>query len=39
LQTIEFESKKNSVPENEQDTENTQKETQEKKDKEVVNIL
>ncbi len=34
VQTIEVESKKNSVQENESDAENTKKETQEKKDKE-----
>lgn len=36
VQTIEVESKKNSVQENESDAENTKKETQEKKDKEKV---
>ncbi len=38
VQTIEVESKKNSVQENEQDAENTKKETQEKKDKESTNV-
>ncbi len=38
VQTIEVESKKNSVQENEQDAENTKKETQEKKDKESANV-
>lgn len=37
VQTIEVESKKSSVQENEQDAENTKKETQEKKDKESTN--
>ncbi len=37
VQTIEVESKKGSVQENERDAENTQKETQKKKDKEKVN--
>ncbi len=37
VQTIEVESKKNSVQENERDAENTKKETQEKKDKESIN--
>ncbi|MDE3183507.1 MAG: YihY/virulence factor BrkB family protein [Bacteroidota bacterium] len=38
IQTIEVESKKNSVQENELDAENTKKETQAKKDKESSNI-
>ena len=38
VQTIEVESKKSSVQENEEDAEHTKKETQEKKDKESVNV-